>query len=373
MMKKAIVLVLLAAFVVPAFADDALTLPQSVFRTRVVPAYLFSSSAFEDDFETGPSSADDTSAFLLGFALEYGITDWLTAGLQWAPGLTLTSDIESDSDGDLTINTLFDLFAGLKVQVVGPDAPVRNEMIRLALSPGVKIPFTQGADWEDELENAQAGKDFVAANADKNRLGVGGRFHLDFVFSPAFYLNLYSEMIAYPMAGEASSISEYVPVVTHNGVRSGVIAAGVPEAMLESALDDDAFGYGFDLTLELEPAYVHVVSPAMRITGSLPITWSYSPEPTLDGKKLSSVEGYTMASLGAFQATGNPADLTATELFPSAGPSSLLTVGPTVEFFFTGLAVPTALQVAYNIPVAGQNTNANHTVVFQIKNYLKFW
>ncbi|TVR68216.1 MAG: hypothetical protein EA427_10995, partial [Spirochaetaceae bacterium] len=174
MMKKAIVLVLLAAFVVPAFADDALTLPQSVFRTRVVPAYLFSSSAFEDDFETGPSSANDVSAFLLGFALEYGVNDWITAGLQWAPGVALSSDIETPFPGDATINPLFDLFVGAKVQILGPNAPVQNDSIRLAVSPGVKIPFTSGADWEDEAADLEAGKDFVATNADKNRIGVGG-------------------------------------------------------------------------------------------------------------------------------------------------------------------------------------------------------
>lgn len=386
MMKKALVLVLLAAFVVPAFADDALTLPTGVWRTRIIPTYLFADSTFGDDFEFDRTSIDDVSIFALGLAVEYGINDWITAAVQWAPAMALWSDVDVDGDADVSVNTWFDVFAGAKFQVLGENAPVRNDRVRLAFAPGVKIPLPS-ADWEDEAENAGDGDDFIGANVDRNVLGVGGRFYFDYVFSNSFFVNLYSEFIGYPIDGNAASLTQYGAVATHNGIVTNENLVNLADAgFLTSDMDrikDDAFGFGYDLTLEFEATYIHQASPGLRITPSLPVTFTYSPEPTLDGTKLSDVEGYyldengnpvgTYALIPGGGGAVGPTELDKRSLFPNAGDSMSLVVTPKVEFFFTGLPVPTALQVEYRYPLMGKNTNATNAVVIQVKNYLKFW
>lgn len=320
-MKRLLLIVLVLAFAAPAFADDALVLPQGVWRTRVIPAFVFGGNSFDDDFSFDRESSDDVRIMTLGFAVEYGINDWITAAAQWAPAFSVWSDLSDDRQ----IARWADLFLGAKFQLIGPEAPVSRNDMRLALAPGVKVPFP-AADWDDSIEDFQAGDEFVAQSLDRNVLGVGGRFYFDYVFSPAFYLNFFTELIMYPIEGGAPNLGYYLPV-----------------AFGGAGLDDDKFDYGYDLKLEIEPHYIYTASPNLRITPSLPITFTHSPDLKYDGNTL---------------------DDTA---------SSLLTVAPTVEFFFTGLTVPTALELTYSIPVAGQNSPANHAVILQIKNYLKFW
>ena len=321
-MKRLLLIVLVLAFTSPLFADDALTLPTGVWRTRVVPIYSFTSSEFEEGegFTADRESSDiESKALLLGFAVEYGITDWITAAVQWTPAVTAWSEIDAEGspfDGDPLLHRWSDIFVGAKVQIIGPQAPVSRSDIRLAVAPGIKIPLP-GADWDDELESAMDGDDFVFANVDRNVFGIGGRFYLDYVFSPEFFVNLYSEFIAYPVEGAGPN----------------VFTAGT----------DDKWNYGYDLTLEIEPHYIYTASADLRITPSLPITFTHSPGLEYDGEP-------------------TPARM-----------SRVLTVEPTVEFFFTGLTVPTALEIGYRYPVAGQNAGATNALVIQIKNYLKFW
>ena len=326
-MKRLLLIVLVLAFAAPLFADDALTLPTGVWRTRVVPVYSFTSSVFEagEGFTADRESVDDRKAFLLGFAVEYGITDWITAAVQWTPAVTVWSDIDMDNpvsplleDGDASLNRWSDIFVGAKLQVIGPQAPVARNDMRLAVAPGVKIPLPS-ADWEDERDNVIGDDDYTAANVDRNVFGIGGRFYYDYIFSPEFFVNLYSEFIAYPLEGAAPSVGYELLGMT-----------------------DDKFKYGYDLTLEIEPHYVYTASPNLRITPSLPITFTHSPGLEYDGEQVGRM-------------------------------SRVLTVEPTVEFFFTGLTVPTALEIGYRYPVAGQNAGATNALVIQIKNYLKFW
>ena len=329
-MKRLLLIVLVLAFTSPLFADDALTLPTGVWRTRVVPIYSFTSSEFEvgEGFTADRESSDvESKALLLGFAVEYGITDWITAAVQWTPAVTVWSELDIDGlpaaiDGDASLNRWSDIFVGAKVQLIGPQAPVSRRDMRLAMAPGVKIPLPS-ADWEDEVADAQGGEDFVFANVDRNVFGVGGRFYFDYLFSPEFFVNLYAEYIAYPIEGEPPT---------------GEVAGG----LLGAGLDTDKFGYGYDLTLEIEPHYVYTASPDLRITPSLPITFTHSPGLEYDGEQIGRM-------------------------------SRVLTVEPTVEFFFTGLTVPTALEIGYRYPVAGQNAGATNALIIQIKNYLKFW
>ncbi|TVQ36198.1 MAG: hypothetical protein EA384_15005 [Spirochaetaceae bacterium] len=370
-MKRLLFVVLVLACAVPVFADDALVLPQGVWRTRIIPVYSFARNVFEDDFGVDRESVEaDLSVFSLGFAVEYAFTDWITAAMQWTPGLVAWSDIDTDDDGDVTVNRWFDLFAGSKFQLIGPTPsnPVTRRDMRLALAAGFKIPFAS-ADWESEAESRGDGKDFIGANVARNVLGVGARFYFDYIFSERFFVNLYSEFIRYPVDGDAPTLATYGGVATHNFIRG----IGDANPFGYDKLPDDKFGYGYDLTLEIEPYYVHDAAAGLRITPSLPVTFNYSPELTLDGKRLSRIKGYTGFDPGPDPL--DPGDYVWEDgrIYPDAGPSMLLSVGPTVEFFFTGLKVPTALEVTYSYPVAGRNTNATNALIIQIKNYLKFW
>ncbi|TVR28970.1 MAG: hypothetical protein EA404_15910 [Spirochaetaceae bacterium] len=365
-MKRLLLIVLVLAFAAPVFADDALTLPTGVWRTRVVPVYSFARNEFDGTFGVGRSGSDaDLDVLSLGFALEYGVTDWITIAGQWTPGFTVWSNLDADVpnplrfpatgddvDGDISVGRWFDLFLGAKLQLIGENAPARRNDVRLAIAPGVKVPFP-APDWDDEQENLEDDDDFIISGADKNLLGFGGRLYIDYVFSPRFFLNFYTELIAYPGKGPAPSVLVHKLIDELNGLSA--FGADVD-------LANDKFEYGYDLTVEIEPTYIHTASPGLRITPSLPITFNYSPEPKLDGTRMSEIEVDLTPLPGGVI---NP--------FASVGHSSLLSVAPTVEFFFTGLTVPTALEIAYRYPVAGVNSNATNVFVIQVKNYLKFW
>ncbi|POR01001.1 hypothetical protein AU468_09040 [Alkalispirochaeta sphaeroplastigenens] len=334
------VALLLGSVGVHLSADHARTLPARVLRTHVIPIYSFAREDFKDDFRFDIESASaDVDIFSIGFALEYGITDWITAAAQWTPTAVLWSKVDADLPwpGDPRVGTWFDLFLGAKVQVVGERAPVRSDRIRFALAPGVKIPTSGEIDWDDELASATKGDDFILTAPDRNILGFGGRFFLDYIVSPSFFINFYGEAIYYPGTGNAPSL----PVHAR--------AAGW-------GLDTDDFSYGYDITLEVEPHYIHTASPGLQITGSLPVTYEFAPEVRHDGTRLSKVEN---------------SDGTKPFAALDPGRSSRLSVEPTVEFFFRGLTVPTALEVSYRRSIAGENANVLNAVVIKIKNYLR--
>ncbi|SIP87247.1 hypothetical protein SAMN05920897_10145 [Alkalispirochaeta americana] len=246
-------------------ADHARTLPARVLRTHVIPIYSFAREDFKDDFRFDIESASaDVDIFSIGFALEYGITDWITAAAQWTPTAVLWSKIDADIKlpavppagepaGDPQVGTWFDLFLGAKVQVVGERAPVRSDRIRFALAPGVKIPTSGEIDWDDEWDNAKDGDDYILTAPDRNIFGFGGRFFLDYIVSPSLFINFYGEAIYYPGTGNAPSLPVHAIASTAN-------------------LDTDDFSYGYDITLEVEPHYIHTASPGLQITGSLPVT-----------------------------------------------------------------------------------------------------
>jgi hypothetical protein len=92
-MKKlaAVTLILLAlgSFV---FADDAKVMPKMVGRVYIAPTLSVAPGAYNEDGEYKSFDDGAVKAFNLGFALEYGVIDWITAAIQWAPGVTVWSD-----------------------------------------------------------------------------------------------------------------------------------------------------------------------------------------------------------------------------------------------------------------------------------------
>lgn len=309
-MKKIalIVLSLFAFSAIAAFADDALVLPTGVFRVTTAFSYAMGDQQYdadgdEQDLDNG---VDSISALNLGLALEYGINDWISAAIQWAPGYTVWSVLDGFAFGpfepDANANGPNDIFAGAKLQIVGPKAPVANEMVRFAIAPGVKIPLGD-PDWEKQLENILDESDATVTPSDKHAFGLGGRLYADYAVNEMFFINVYSEYIYYLERKDAN------------------IAPTTDEDA--SAVD---IGFGYDLTLELEPHFQYMVSEGMRLGVALPVTYSMTPDVEVDGESV---------------------DDSAT---------TLLQVGPNVALFFMKAAVPFELKLAYMLPLMGTNT-----------------
>lgn len=308
MKKKILVALVLAALVLPVFADDALMLPKGVIRTRIVPSYAFANKGFDADGES--VDLDETAQFFnLGAAVEYGATDWLTAALQWAPGYNVWSDPGLPAPFDKgTANGAFDLFAGAKVLILGDTGFVPNETMRFAAALGVKIPMP-GADFDKEYDNMLAGDPFIAADPDKHAFGMGGRLYFDYIINSDMFVNLYNETIYY-----------------------------FPREDVETLIGTvDEQKYGMDITFEAEFHYAMAVAEALKLNLGLPVRYVM----TTESESGADDDKYTFS------------------------------LNPTVGVFFTG-KVPFEVSVAYNIPLMGNNDYAMNTLTFQIKNYLKF-
>lgn len=323
-MKKTIVLILLVACAMPMFADDAMVLPAGVIRAYIAPTYGFADKAFDVDGKSQDlvdfMGADKVTFVNLGFAVEYGVTDWLSAAVQWVPGWTFYSLLDvSGAPMDLNANGFFDLFAGAKIQVLGEKGLVENKTVRLAFAPGIKIPMPD-ADWDKQADNLNANKDATFQAMDKHAWGVGSRAFFDYVVNDMFYVNLFAEYIYYLERKDAEFL------------------AFTPAAVVAKA----DIGYGYDLTLEVEPHFVTMLSEGVQFEASLPINYTMAPDMKINGDTQKD--------------TAN----------------SLLSIRPSVSLFLMKFFVPLELKLTYSLPVYGVNSPAMNSLTAQVKMYLKF-
>ncbi len=322
-MKRILVLILLLTVVSFTFADDALVLPKGVLRTYITGAYGFVTSEFDADGE----KQDITGLFEgykiinLGGAIEYGVTDSISAAVQWAPGWNIWSEFDNPVvlfNDNTRINGPFDVFAGAKIQVIGSKGLVANEAIRLAFAPGVKIALPD-PDWKKQADNRAAGDPWIAQSVDKHAWGFGSRAYFDYILNEMIYLNLYGEFIYY----------------LKKDVDNTDLWALTPLAI------DAEIEYGYDLTLEAEPHFELMIADGLRLGIGVPATFSMSPEMKVDG-------------------AGQDDE------------SYLLSVGPNISLFLMKFFIPMELKVGYTLPLLGKNEGAVNTIVFQIKTYMKF-
>ncbi|AEJ18900.1 hypothetical protein [Gracilinema caldarium] len=319
-MRKIITLVIIALFITGSmvFASDALVLPAHVGRVYVTNSYAFANGAYDQDgkYESYESGEGAFKAYNLGFALEYGVNDWISAAIQWAPGWNLWSDMDMPSL-DANINGVYDIFVGAKIQILGEKAPVQDSRFRFAVAPGVKIPLP-ATDMEEQFKNAMKGDAVTVANLDKHLFAVGGRLYFDYIINKLFFANLYSELVYYPTEGKVSesSLSLYNPT-------------------------KDKINYGYKLTLEAEPHFETLIDQGLKMSAGLPITYITTPDVKIDGDK---VKDTATASL---------------------------TLGPNASIFFLNTLLPVELQLGYTFPVYGKNTSATQALTLQAKVYFK--
>jgi hypothetical protein len=320
-MKRILVLLLMLAVASLAFSDDALVLPKGVLRTYITAAYGFATSAYDADADKQDMSGlyEGYKIFNLGGALEYGVTDWVSAAVQWAPGWNIWSEFDNPTlllDDNARANGPFDIFAGAKIQILGEKGLMPSEMLRLAFAPGVKIALPD-PDWQEQANNKADGDPWKAESVDKHAWGFGARAYFDYVLNEMIYFNLYSEFIYY-------------------------LKKDFDNTDLYGGFGTDAeIEYGYDLTLEVEPHFEKMIADGFRLGIGVPATLTMSPETKEDG-------------------TGQDDE------------SYLLTVGPNVSLFLMNFFIPTELKVGYTLPLLGKNDDALNTIVFQVKTYMKF-
>ena len=320
-MKKTgfIIVLLLLGFTL--FAEDAKVLPARVGRVYLAPAYSFATGAFDDEGNHKKFSDGSFRLINLGFAMEYGVLNWITAALQWAPGWTPWSNISAATGANNTnMNGFADIFAGAKIQLIGQQAPFKKENIRLALAPGVIIPLP-GPDFGKELGNAMGGRKATLASMDNHTFGIGARTYFDLVFNKNFFVNLYNETIFYPLKKD---IKKVVPITGISG----------------------EVNFKFRTAFEVEPVYSTAIGDGINFGAGLPLTYKYSPAP-----------GYSSVPFSYTNSLNSK-------------PQHSLAVTPNVSVFFSNFPLPMEFKFQYGIPLWGRNTVARQTATLQVRMYL---
>lgn len=343
-MRKVCLSFLLAALAFSLFADDAIVMPKGVIRARVTNTYAFFDEAYDDDGKA--DSTDETKMDLLGGALELGMTDQLTLGLQWAPAASIWSDIDVDN---AKLTGLDQLFVGVKALIVGEKGFVPSEKIRFAVSPGVRVPL-QKYDGEEAMENSQNGKDFQVKSLDNEAFALGGRLALDYKINDAFFINLYSQIMYNLPVDRNPDVSNVVGLTETDDV----IAAGgdVNQAMLDVAGKDYEHDYGLEYFFELDPQYDLAITEKSSVKFNLPLRYSYYPELKIEGE------------------TDNSDALVSTVYGVER---YNVTLAPEVGFFSAEGLLPWHASVNYSIPLMGESDNKTNSVTLQVRLYARIF
>ena len=363
------------------FADDAKVMPARLGRFYLAPSFITASKAFDDE-----GSREDTDAmkmFNLGMAAEYGILSWMTGAIQWAPGINAWSTIDTDvpyiggtglviSDSDVRLLDKGDIFLGAKMQILGGDGLVKNDNLRLAFAPGLKIPLP-GPDFEKQVENAVSGDKVTPATMDNHVLAAGLRSYFDFVINDKFFINLYNEALFNVTKKDLKKVGymEYMLATAIDQANAGMTAMAQP-----ALFDYDKVKYGYELTFELEPVFSTPAGKGILFTAGLPVRYV-----TKSGKKYDFTYDETyvntvMGMLGGMGMTDEAAGV-GTALYmikgleDSEAQSHLLTLTPNAAVFFYGWPLPMEFKLSYTAPLWGQNAGANHVIGFQIRVYFK--
>jgi hypothetical protein len=383
-MKKIIliVLVLLPAGAMALFADSADLLPARVFRFRIAPIFNFANGTFDEDgsYQKYGEGEGASKAYSTGFALEYGVLDWLSLAAQWTPGWVAWSDVDRNLGSGITVNAngVSDLFTGVAVQLVGEKAPVRSGIFRATLAPGLKIPFS-GPDALDEYEKWKKGEGITAANPDKHSLGIGGRAYFDYIpgiLDRHLVFNLYSEFIGYPLKSRIRNYS-VAPILGraaeiaghYTGTADGQTELGLAYYLQTGQQPDPgdpafqawANGYLYD---KIDQAAGEIAD--LDVIFSYDLTFEF--EASVSGIPLDRNRKILFAAGLPFNYRYSPGSVVG---FSAANKTSAFSINPYASVFLTSLPLPLQIQLGYNIPVSGVNSDARHTFVLQTKFFFR--
>ena len=343
-MKKILISVLLASLTFAAFADDAKVLPSGVMRATFANILINTDSEYDSDGEKQDSSSE-MMFDNFGAALEFGVTDTISAAVQWAPGTMLYGKMTNDtlgpgislltsgvittaSDEDVVFKGLADLFVGAKIQLYN------DNNIRFALAPGLKIPL----DSYDPITEGKAiadDSDFrVASQSDTESLGFGGRIYFDYQITDDLYINFYNQTIFYLSNERYDSADAITYAATYK-------ATGGNETAAEAAISKSEYEYPIYFDFEVEPHYDLTLSKTGSMGFGLPVKYSMNGETTVDG-------------------VGDDKD------------SYIFSINPGLSFFYTG-GIPFEVAANYNLPLMGKNTSAQNIFTFKLKLFYDFY
>jgi hypothetical protein len=328
----------IALFGLPLRADDALVLPAGAWRFYLVPTWTTVRASYNANSERQKIQAGSgrIESFNLGYALEYGVNNWISAGFQWTPGTTLSSSFDYPSPDPMRrdkakLSDAFDALVGFKLQLVGSTVrdPRRatglsqNDTWRLAVGFGLKLPLTR-IDWDREATNFSQGKAYLAQAADKHLLTPIMSLHVDYVFlknrRSEFFVNLYSQ---------------YTPYLSRAKYSETSLAAYMNPAMAGVRID-----YGHDILIEVDPRYeAWAVPGVLRVGVYLPVRHKSAPATELDG-------------IGQHNA------------------SYRATLSPTLDLFMLASGVPLELRIGYQRTFAGRNAPQGNTLIILFRAIL---
>jgi hypothetical protein len=317
MKKRVIAALCLTLTAALAMADTAEVLGKRLIRVTLAPTYMFASKRWDADGDSLSLDTAKTSGLNFGLAAEYGVTDWFTVAVQWAPGVMFASKL---GDGDMNVDgAVGDLLLGAKFQIVGEKSPVKSQKLRFAVAPGVVIPMPAA-----DLTSADvATGDKPGANIDKHAFGLGVILDFDYVFNPTFYLNAHTKFIGHLTKPELKT-TEYVQMM-----RAAPYPAG------DSPV---AFGYTWDW--EVEPVYRSMVGKGLLEAG-LPLQLTLTPDVKIDGTKIPDSASYVFGFM------------------------------PRVSYFFLNWKLPTQFELRYKFGVAGKSAVNKNSVTLAAKLFAK--
>jgi hypothetical protein len=210
------------------FAEDVKNLNAGSGRFEALPLVSFYSSAWDKDSEK--QDVPKTEVFNIGFTLDYGFTDWFSASFHWTPGWNIWAYVDGKSNS--IPEGFYDIAISGRFQVIGASAPVRTEHFRLALIPGVILPFPL-IDADEKAGN--------------NAFGFGGALSFDSDINRMFFINLFSEFYWYPIENKED--------VKH----------------------------GWNARFEIEPHFEIDLPKDIHLSAGLPASFALAPEKEISG------------------------------------------------------------------------------------------
>jgi hypothetical protein len=328
-MKGIVLLALIGSMPWLSFADDARELPKGMLRLSQTTSFAFAVSEFNLDGSKQEIALNDGRLLSLniGAALELGITSWVSAVLEWAPGWTVWSafDFQTAPDDMLTVSGGYDLFAATRVQVLGRGGLLPSERFRLAIAPGGRIPLPS-PDWLEQANRALDGEHWRQYANDYHTPGLGSRAWFDVILTHWLFLNLYAELIRYfPKDYDEADLLAYQ----------------------QSPPKPKEVDYGYSLTAEVEPHIGFPLSERVRLEAGLPVTFRRKPELRFDGTAVVDSDTYLL--------TASPR-------------LTLLLSRPAMEF-----------RLGYTYPILGRGNPANtyspamNALSLQVRSYLRIY
>jgi hypothetical protein len=244
-----------------AAAEESGTPPEGTLRVLLGTAYGHGGHSWDSPLP----GLRDLRYFGLGPGLEYGVTHWASVFVEWAPGVFPWGETADGKTG------LFaDPLLGLKLRIIGEQAPVAAEKSALSVALALKASLPSGPAAVREI--------------DSHLWGLGLRLYYDYRFHPNFLLNVYAQLV-------------YSPEQKSNN----------------PAFDRQMVNHPLDAAFELEPRFRFPLSAGAVLGGSLPLIFEFSPESQIYGTGLNDLRWYFTigpAFTAAFPALKFPFEIT---------------------------------------------------------------